>query len=140
MKANEKTKKTIVVQINQPHKKEKRSRKLLWTIPIWATAFIVVFNLIFVIIMIVSGNDNKIGEIIEIDGLSMVGIAISVWIGINVYNLISRKELQKLDRKISDLEHMLKESRENAKKALVTAPKKLIELFFPYLMQRFDFC
>lgn len=87
-----------------------------------------------------SGNDNKIGEIIEIDGLSMVGIAISVWIGINVYNLISRKELQKLDRKISDLEHMLKESRENAKKALVTAPKKLIELFFPYLMQRFDFC
>lgn len=101
-----KSKKTIVVQIDQPHKKEKRSRKLLWTIPICATAFIVVFNLIFVMIMIVSGNDNKIGEIIEIDGLSMVGIAISVWIGINVYNVISRKELQKLDSKISDLEHI----------------------------------
>ncbi len=101
-----KSKKTIVVQIDQPHKKEKRSRKLLWTIPIWATAFIVVFNLIFVIIMIVSGNDNKIGEIIEIDGLSMVGIAISVWIGINVYNLFDRKEFQKLQEKVKDLEHI----------------------------------
>lgn len=37
-------------------------------------------------------------------GISIIGLAITVWVGLNIYNLIERKDLERLIEKISEIE------------------------------------
>lgn len=63
---------------------------------------------VFFLVIISATESVNLSRSVEIKlnmGLSLIGIAVTVWVGLNIYNLIEKKQLELLENKVVELEN-----------------------------------
>lgn len=84
--------------------KSERTKNLTLIVTIIASAFIAVMNVV-VLVLSLRGGETKVDvqDALTGNGLAMIGIAVSVWVGINIYNIVDRKDMESLNQKVIKL-------------------------------------
>lgn len=114
-----------------------KTRFFIWAIPISISVVIILLHLIAFIydykmlnsiynLISINGYSNEVlfnlNKFLKtydnqylITGIEVVGIAISVWIGLNIYNIVKRDSIKDLELSAKETKHELEEFRNNYK-------------------------
>lgn len=68
-----------------------------------AIALVIPTIISFIVFVTLVFKDSNNSQTIDM-GISILGIAITVWVGLNIYNVIEKKQVDNLDEKINKLE------------------------------------
>lgn len=86
-------------------KRYQKTKMIALLVPVVGTVFIALMDVIIILLIGVGAGNFKaeqcISSAIVANGLSVIAIVASVWIGINVYNIIEKRELNELYHKFS---------------------------------------
>lgn len=90
-------------------------------------------------------GETAVNSIIISNGLSVISLAVSVWLGMNIYNVVEKQEVNQIEKRILDLQKEMQEVekiseliKENSKHQLFNEMYKLDEPSSNFFAKQFE--
>lgn len=98
-----------------------------------------VCSIVFLFMNVTEINAATVAEgAIITNGLTIISLAATVWIGISIYNAIEKKEFEKIKEEVSHYSSLSNQVQENTRKQLVNQMYKTGDVTCDYIAKCFD--
>lgn len=84
-------------------------KRLALTLPIIISFSVAIISVLFIICKIINVHDISIEDILSSDIMTLLGSAISVWIGITIFNSVENSKIDSLDQSLENAKNTLDE-------------------------------